>query len=48
MLQDRLLREGMANTMDSGGNIKYLFQFQIEKAVAKRTKEGFWEKEFWH
>ena len=48
MLQERLLKDGMANMMTVGSNIKYLFKFRFDAAYAKSNKKGFWEEGFWN
>ena len=47
MLQESLLRDGMANVMPVGSNIRYLLRFRIIKADAKQRKAGFWATDFW-
>lgn len=47
MLQEKLLEDGMANTMTIGANIRYSLHFRMIAMKAKYNKSGFWEENFW-
>ena len=47
MVQERLLKDGMANVISVGSNIKYLFKFRFLAAQARAKKSGFWAENFW-
>ena len=47
MLQDRLLRDGMATCMPIKPNTKYQNRFAEIEEEAKKNNVGFWETEFW-